>query len=264
MLGDDQAPARIARTSYNNAHGDHDASRNYSLMDHLIRHRHTSPLEFVQFVFEIRAPLFVVRQIMRHRTASYNEVSGRYVRLAPEYWLPDHVRENTVANKQSSAESANQDVEGVRDMMSRAMETAFDTYDRLIAAGVAREQARAVLPLATYSTLYMRIDLHNLFHFLALRTAADTQAETRQFAQAMERLASARLPRAFAAWRNHYRDAVTLSADEWTCLRAGDARGESLPTASRRREYIEKTAQAVQAAQALPATPGEANRAAST
>jgi thymidylate synthase (FAD) len=241
----DETVASVARTSYGHGGEEFSTARNRRLLDYLMRHRHTGPFEFVVFILEFRVPFFLARQLQRHRTGSYNEESARYTEVKRAYWLPTQVRvhDKNDTNPQNSvvAEAESGLREEVCDVMNDIMESSFDTYDYLIDMGVAREQARAVLPLGTYTTFFMAMDLHNLLHLLKLRLAPDAQAEMREVADAVLRLIEPIVPHAVASWRNHVRDAVTLSADEVECIRQRSVSGDGiLPSETRRKEYQAK------------------------
>jgi thymidylate synthase (FAD) len=155
------------------------------LLHYLACHRHTSPFEMVTTVWQIRAPLFVARQWMRHRTGSFNEKSLRYVEeTALEFHVPTVWRKQSITNKQASEGAIDE-----QDLMTRqyrtAIHNAIKAYNVLIANGVAREQARMVLPVSLYTDFMWRTDLHNLLRFLSLRAKANAQLEIQAYANAI-------------------------------------------------------------------------------
>lgn len=201
---------RAARASYTG--GTKNVREDTALIDYLIRHGHWSPFEMVQFKFFIKAPLFVVQQFLRHRTFSFNQESARYSVLEEEYYLPEHFRKQSAKNKQGS--------EGVLDSeelfaeYQHAVEQAFAAYHRLLEAGVAREMARMVLPVSTYTKLYVRGDLRNWLHFLELRMDDHAQQEIRQYAEAIHSLLYRFVPNVMASWDVHVRRAIRFNPYE--------------------------------------------------
>jgi thymidylate synthase (FAD) len=213
----DHLVEQAARVSYSN---ETKKSRSTAgLIDYLMRHQHTSPFEQVNFTFKVRAPLFVVQQLLRHRTARLNQESARYSVLDDVAYTPEVFRGQHQHNKQGSGEAIDQEMdEHVRERYWTATETALGIYNELLEAGVSREQARGVVPHATYTSLVWQIDLHNLFRFLKLRLDAHAQLEIRQLAQAIYQIARPWAPLSFESWENHVLNAVTLSADEQAYL----------------------------------------------
>ena len=170
------------------------ANKNDKLLKYLLDNKHTSPFEHAIITFKITTPLVISKQIMRHRTFSYNELSRRYTSRDVKFFLPKKIREQSKTNLQSS-ENLNKMKELTLDPISPwrspvdDIEDAYDlslqTYEALISAGVAREQARMVLPGATYTSFWMTGNLHNWIKFLVLRIAPDAQEEVRVVARAI-------------------------------------------------------------------------------
>ncbi len=194
-MGDDMAVVRAARVSYGNESKGEKADE--KLIHYLMKHNHGTPFEHIVFTFHIKCPIFVARQWFRHRIGSFNEISGRYTELATEFFVPTTLRENKTANHQASIEGDFTDDE-IQSMLSEwnyALEIAESTYESLLEKGVAREQARAVLPIGTYTEFYWTVNLRSLFNFIRLRTADDSQAEMREYAEKIQEIA-----RDFAEW----------------------------------------------------------------
>lgn len=195
-LGDDRSVVRAARVSYSRDEVEMDHERDERLIYYLARHGHFTPFEHCVVTFHVKCPLFVARQWMRHRAASYNEVSLRYTELADEcdFYTPDHLRpQGSSHNKQSSADTTMPSrVPG--DMVKDVCKRAYKTYLELLELGVAREQARMVLPQNLYTRFYYTADLRNLAHFIRLRREKDAQWEIRRYAEEMERLIAALYP----------------------------------------------------------------------
>lgn len=200
-MGDDRTPARTARTSFRNRK-ERTVEEDARLTDYLVRHRHTTPLEFCQLLFYVKLPIFVARQFVRHRMQSINEVSYRYVQAAREFYVPegDRMQRKSETNKQGSSSEIVDDPLGCMRMMVEAGHTAFDTYEALLAKGLAPELARSVLPVSTYTEWYCRWDLHNFLHMVGLRTDPHAQYEIRVYAQAMLDLAREHFPTVIASW----------------------------------------------------------------
>jgi thymidylate synthase (FAD) len=221
--GNDAAIARAARVSY----GRHDADRgpeaDARLISFLVRHRHTTPLEMARLVFHVRAPFFVARQWMRHRMASVNEISARYTDLPADCYRPPALHAEAAAGANQQGHGGRLDPERLNDacgVLMRAERSAVGGYRSLRDLGVAKEQARMVLPMSTYTEWTWASDLHNLLHFLKLRTAGNAQDEIREYAATIEGIVATAFPVTHAAWFEHVRDAVTLSASAQRALAA--------------------------------------------
>jgi thymidylate synthase (FAD) len=205
-MGDDLSVVRAARVSYDAAwRAGEDQGSDKRLIGYLWKHRHTSPFEAVTFTFEVKAPIFVLRQWMRHRTWSFNEVSGRYCELPEEFYVPqpEMLGVQSEDNKQGRnlAASVERAEAGVSvDLLRGACQIAFGRYKWLLKRGVPRELARSVLPLGTYSHMFGTVNLLNLLRFLSLRSESHAQHEIQVYALAMCDLARAVVPTCIAAW----------------------------------------------------------------
>ncbi len=182
----DRAIVNAARVSFlGESKGDVQDKR---LLFYLMRHRHTSPFEMVEFKFRCRAPLLTWWQWVRHRTWNANAQSGRYTPFAEDdFYVPEEWRQQARSNRQASEGALEADVgaELTNDLLSH-YERAFALYEKALAAGVSRELARVFLPgFSVYYTWVMKVDAHNLMHFLRLRMAEDAQHEIRVYAQAI-------------------------------------------------------------------------------
>lgn len=207
-MGSDLSVVRAARVSYHSAWraGENEGS-DARLISYLWKNRHTSPFESVEFQFEVKAPIFVFRQWHRHRTWSFNELSARYRELPEEFYVPspEMIGVQSTNNKQGRAVDEWDD-EAIRarkpqvEAFRKLCEQAFDHYRDLLEDGWPRELARAVLPVATYSHMFAKVDLKNLLDFLTLRCHAHAQYEIRVYAEAMLKLARPIAPVSVAAW----------------------------------------------------------------
>jgi thymidylate synthase (FAD) len=152
---------------------DADPQRSAGLINYLMRDRHGSPFEHNSMTFYVQAPIFVFREFMRHRIASYNEESGRYKELSPVFYVPGPDRNLVQVGKTGHYEflpgSAEQ-IALVEQEARTASATAYESYKRMLEAGVAREVARIVLPLNIYSSMYVTMNARALMNFLSLRT----------------------------------------------------------------------------------------------
>jgi len=157
------------------------------LLSYLWEHEHTSPFRHVQLQFHIKAPIFVLRQWMKHQVGcAWNEISGRYVTFEQEAWTPNVWREQSPLIKQGSGGDLEEvKSEAAADLYASAMKESFHAYEALLALGVAKEQARLVLPLSLMSECYWTASLQAVIHFLRLRRDGHAQAEIRAFADAV-------------------------------------------------------------------------------
>ena len=200
-MGTDRTPAQTARTSFRNR-AERTPEEDARLTDYLVRHRHTTPLEFVQLLFYMKMPIFVARQLVRHRTASINEVSYRYVKAAREFYVPapERMQKKAESNKQGSSHEIVGDPGRCAQIIIQCGHEAFEGYEALLDAGLAPELARSVLPLGTYTEWYWQCDLHNTLHMLHLRLDSHAQHEIRVYAQAMLDLIRPLYPTIIASW----------------------------------------------------------------
>lgn len=203
VMGTDRVPAQTARTSFRNK-TEKTEEEDAKLTAYLIRNRHTTPLEFCQLRFYMKMPIFVARQLVRHRTASINEISYRYVTAAREFYVPapDRMQRKAETNKQGSSHECVDNPSLCAKIMRESNHHAFDAYDQLLSFGLAPELARVVLPVATYTEWYWQSDLHNFLHMLKLRLDAHAQYEIRVYAEAMLTLARVKFPTIVGAWES--------------------------------------------------------------
>ena len=156
-----------------NTDASEDEKRSKGLINYLMRDRHGSPFEHNSLTFYVQAPIFVFREFMRHRIASYNEESGRYKELAPVFYVPAPERNLVQVGKTGHYEflpGTAEQVALVEQESRTASIHAYESYKRMLEAGVAREVARIVLPLNTYSSMYVTMNARALMNFLSLRT----------------------------------------------------------------------------------------------
>lgn len=205
-MGCDLSVVRSARVSYDAEwRAGEDEGKDAKLINYLLKNKHTSPFECVQFTFEVKAPIFVLRQWHRHRTWSFNEVSARYAELPEEFYVPelDQITMQSSSNKQMRTDEINPQAEFIRYTINDHCFEAFRRYRTLLDSGCPRELARGVLPVNTYSHMFATVDLHNLMHFLKLRLHSHAQYEIRVFAEAMLRLIESIVPHSVTAFKKH-------------------------------------------------------------
>ena len=200
-LASDLAVVNGARVSFN-ATSQEMTERDEGLIRFLMREQHGSPFEHGYFRFLVKAPLFVVREHHRHRAGhSYNEWSGRYSKLEAEFYVPDYVRTQVGKPGAYSFEPVDEETrESARREIEDNAARAFDAYERLLAHGIAKEVARAVLPLSTYTKYYWSCNPRSLMHFCSLRNHEAAQYEIRQYAAAAESFLERLMPVTHAAF----------------------------------------------------------------
>ena len=202
-MGSDVSVTRAAKVSYDAAwKAGEDKGSDTRLIKYLARNNHSTPFEAVEFQFEIKAPIFVVRQWHRHRTWSYNELSARYRPLPEEFYVPelDQITTQHADNKQMRTSEQNPKAEHIQNTMKVTNQRAFEAYQDLIDAGCPRELARSVLPVGTYTHMFAKVNLLNLIKFINLRDHEHAQYEIRVYAEAMKELARSVAPVCVDAW----------------------------------------------------------------
>ena len=218
-MGTDQDVVAAARVSYDK--GTRAVRDNEKLIDYMLSHGHTSPFEMVETKWEVKLPIFVARQWIRHRTANVNEMSARYSIMEEEFGLSEELRIQDTKNKQGSVEAMpyNEELYYLHQRRQESADFAYEVYKETIDHGVGREQAREVLPVAIMTKWVWKIDLKNLFHFLNLRTDSHAQKEIRDYAVIMERIVKEKVPLCHAAFVENWRNAKMLRASEVALLR---------------------------------------------
>lgn len=223
-MGGDAAVEQATRVAY--GHGTRKVSETRGLIRYLCRHKHTSPLEMTELKFHCSMPIFVARQWVRHRTASINEMSGRYSLLPMLFYTPpfEQLRPQSDTNKQGRHMSLSFDQvtkQTAHEKWGDDRLLAVENYEWLIAHDFARELARIDLPLSTYTQWYWKIDLHNLLHFLSLRVDSHAQWEIQQFGKVMAGMLKRVAPLAYEAWIDYEVCGARLSRMELEILRGG-------------------------------------------
>jgi len=211
-MASDEAVVMAARVS---SGSENDPDRNAGLINYLMRDRHGSPFEHNAFTFRIEAPIFVFREFMRHRIASYNEESGRYKQLDPVFYVPAQERNLVQIGKVGAYEfvpgEAGLTIKAQKAMINSATD-AYGKYLMMIDNGIAREVARMVLPLNIYSSMYVTMNARSLMNFLSLRTKDESstypsfpQREIEMVAEKMEEFFAEKMPLTYESFKKNGR-----------------------------------------------------------
>jgi len=218
VMGDDEEVENSARISY--GEGTRKVNQTRNLIRYLMRHKHTSPFEMCEVKFHLKLPIFIMRQLVRHRTANLNEYSGRYSVMSNEFYLPegDYLAKQSTTNSQGRGEVLEQ--QGLLQFeFNRIYDGASMAYQVLLEEDLSREVARAVLPVANYTECIWKIDLHNFFHFVKLRSDSHAQREIRDYANAMYELVKPNFPLCCEAFEDYVQGAITFSKQEMEVIR---------------------------------------------
>ena len=218
VMGDDEEVENSARISY--GEGTRKVNQTRNLIRYLMRHKHTSPFEMCEVKFHLKLPIFIMRQLVRHRTANLNEYSGRYSVMSDEFYLPegDYLAKQSTTNSQGRGEVLEQ--QGLLQFeFNRIYDGASMAYQVLLEHDLSREVSRAVLPVANYTECIWKIDLHNFFHFVKLRSDSHAQREIRDYADAMYELVKPNYPLCCEAFEDYVQGATTFSKQEMEIIR---------------------------------------------
>lgn len=222
-MGSDNAIVQAARVSY--GAGTKQVQDDRNLIRYLMRHEHSTPFEMCEVKFHIKLPIFVMRQLVRHRTASMNEYSARYSVLTDEFYIPEleQIQKQSTTNKQGREETEwdFQEKRNVQHAFQRSFHNAYKEYTNLLGkddSGLARELARSVLPVGGYTELYWKANLKNFLHMARLRMDPHAQWEIREFAGAMYDLVKPLFPEACSAFEDYAVNTVKFSANEFTLV----------------------------------------------
>ncbi|AZA27140.1 MULTISPECIES: FAD-dependent thymidylate synthase [Borreliella] len=220
FIGDDKRIVDAARISYR---GDSVKRKDEELIDYLIRNGHTSPLEQVVFTFHVKAPIFIARQWMRHRTARINEASGCYSLARKEFYIPlEEDLKRQISNNNQPERELNSLEKSLSDKIKHYQAHSYELYQDMVNSNISKELARIVLPLSLYTEWYWQIDLNNLFHFIKLRLALDSPKEIkenspkemREYAKALISIVREIVPISFNSFENHFLRGKRFSREE--------------------------------------------------
>lgn len=213
-MGGDNAVLQAARVSYGS--GSKGEEQDRKLINFLLKNQHGTPFEHALLKFHVKAPIFVTRQWFRHRLGTFdegggqglletsghsiNEISYRYTEVKEEFYVPDRLRVPAAQDKQASQNQTLPDEAELLELFEATNQLAYERYQRLIEAGVARELARTILPVATYTQFYWTCNARSLMNFLKLRANEHAQLEIRAYAEAIAAMFKAVMPWTFEAF----------------------------------------------------------------
>ncbi|MAG37994.1 thymidylate synthase (FAD) [Candidatus Pacearchaeota archaeon] len=214
----DDAIAQMARVSYG---GGTDKKRdNSGLINYLMENRHTSPFEGVVLKFHIKMPIFVERQMSRHRTSSQNQLSARYSVLPNDFYIPnpDRCQGQDVDMKQGSCGHLSNN-EKISKSINEESNTSYKKYEELLEMGLSRELARTVLSVNIYTEAYWMMNLHNLLHFINLRVSPHAQYEIREYAEKMRETVKRIAPITLNSWEKHVQKSISFSKEDMSIIK---------------------------------------------
>lgn len=215
-MGSDQRIVEAARISYKSPSKGEEQDK--KLLKYLYKNKHTSPFEMCKVTLNIKMPIFVMRQYVRHRMQNLNEVSARYTELPNEFYIPKSWRPQDTKNKQGSIQTDdwnpivytiydtspggnNQPLQvSATDALIEHCDRSYDLYTKMLGAGIAREMARMVLPVNIYTEIYTCWDLKNLLHFISLRDDSHAQAEIQEYGKAIKEIVRELFPTTIEAY----------------------------------------------------------------
>ena len=226
IMGSDGDIADAARVSYGK--GTRAVSDNRNLIRYLVRHKHTSPLEMASVKFHLKLPIFVMRQLVRHRTAKINEYSGRYSVMSDDCYIPEleYIQPQSTTNKQGrGGELSDSWKEKYKQVISDITTKTKIAYNLLVGnqsvdhSGLSRELSRIVLPVSNYTECYWKIDLHNFFHFCNLRMDSHAQQEIQDYAIPMFEMVKPHFPIATEAFEDYSLESKSFSRMEMNVIK---------------------------------------------
>jgi thymidylate synthase (FAD) len=213
-MGTDASIVQAARVSYGK--GTKKSQEDKGLINYLMRHGHTTPFEMCELKLHVRLPIFVMRQWVRHRTASINEYSARYSVLNNEFYIPeaDQIARQSAYQKQGKDDASmdSSQTQRILELMKSTNEDSYQKYLHLLDdLSLTRELARTVLPVSVYTEIYWKINLHNLLHFVKLRADSHAQYEIRCYADVILDIIKKWVPYTYDAFVNYRQESVSVS-----------------------------------------------------
>lgn len=217
-MGDDQRIVEAARISYKSP--SKGKEQDAKLIEYLWKNKHTSPFEMVKITLNIKLPLFIMRQYVRHRMQNLNEVSARYTELPNEFYIPKEWRRQDSKNKQGSLRSEGwnpivkldtpnvgswgySSEKDATSLLKDSCQDAYFVYQKMLSTGISREMARMVLPVNIYTEIYACWDLKNLLHFITLRDDAHAQSEIQEYGRAIKDICFELFPATMQAYEKY-------------------------------------------------------------
>lgn len=198
FMGGDQGVVDSARVSYGGKARGEEADK--KLIAYLLKHKHETPFEHSVFKFHVKTPIFVMRQWIRHRIASTNEISARYTEVKDEFYIPEKWRAQDVKNKQGSVAAPALDHQELTAKFDAQIKACLKLYREMLGAGVAREMARMILPVNAYTEFYWTINARSLMNFISLRADVHAQWEIQQYAEAIADYFKQKMPWTYDAY----------------------------------------------------------------
>lgn len=208
-MGSDMRIVESARVSYHSP--SKGIEQDKKLLEYLWKNKHTSPFEMCKVSLNIKMPIFVMRQYVRHRMQNLNEVSARYTELPNEFYIPLHWRTQDIKNKQGSnmidkfmngGPIVDETIDASEALQDHC-NASYRLYQQMIKAGIAKEMARFVLPVNIYTECYSTWDLKNLLHFIALRDDSHAQAEIQEYSKAIKKIITELFPWTMEAYAKY-------------------------------------------------------------
>ena len=215
-LGNDLTVVNSARVSFGKRKEKWDKS-DERLVRYLAKHKHYSPFRHLQVQFHIKAPEFVMRQWYKHvvgiettsnssaKDHAWNEISGRYVEYS-DFYIPENFRAQSSDNKQAS-EGLVEDQESAEKLWSDAQQKSIESYEKMIEMGMAKEQARSILPLTVYTQVWWTASFQSIMNFIELRDEATAQIEIQEYARVLKKIMLNVFPETTKLWQEVYWDA---------------------------------------------------------
>jgi len=195
FMGGDFAVVQSARVSFGQE--SKGPSKDIKLIEYLLKNKHETPFEHSVFKFHIKCPIFVARQWFRHRIGSFNEISLRYVEYKDEFYIPEFFRKQSQNNKQASIEESVENSDILINELKEIYEIIKNFYEKLLKSGVAREMARIILPLSTYTQFYWTVNARSLMNFISLRADINAQYEIKLYARKIAKIFREKMPITF-------------------------------------------------------------------
>jgi len=218
-MGNDEEVENAARISY--GEGTRKVSQTRNLIRYLMRHRHTSPFEMCEVKFHLKLPIFIMRQLVRHRTANLNEYSGRYSVMSDDFYFPkgSSLKPQSTTNKQGREDGKLPNPGEIEFEIFRVFDGATTAYKNLLDWNLSRELSRIVLPVSNYTEVIWKIDLNNFFKFYQLRSDSHSQEEIQHYANAMWNLVEPHFPLCCEAFSDYGLNAKTFSKQEMDIIK---------------------------------------------
>jgi thymidylate synthase (FAD) len=216
-MGSDKSVVKAARVSYDANNKPHTQEENAKLINYLMKHKHSSPFEMCEIELHIKAPIFVARQWMRHRMASYNEISARYTEVKDSFYIPNANRlaKQSKTNKQCSSQELLDTIHADEflNIVEIRNQHFIEEYNYFNSKEVdlAKEINRINMPVSAYTEFYYKTNLKNLLHFIKLRDHPHAQKEIQEYARVIDGIIQQWCPVVYQAFIEHDKEAATFS-----------------------------------------------------